>query len=510
MLLSVVIPVYNAENTIVHCVNSLQKQTLPPDEILLIENGSNRATVAILRQLARQDSRIKVFTLSRPDIVGALNLGLEKTRGRFVARMDADDICLPCRFEKQVKFFLDNPEIGLLGAFTFGVRDLSDQGVIVTVPTDHESIFRQLRFPYPAGHFLHPTVMFCPERISGKIQYRHGFRYAEDFDLWLRLSQRCKMANFPEPLLRYTLPDSSHFRLRYPYIAFRSCLVSLAEDRLRKHMDSAGIAGKGINYYLSIFKDGDLFIYSVALIGYAINMHLPLKLLLACHRLISRHGSISLIQQCLEAVYPFINSNDKTAMKLWHDFLLAIDFHNSHHKEDRYLREYIHILANTQNWNKNAIEQLNLCTNINQLLNSPAPMQHDAADNILSIFNVIAHTVYRLDHLFDLTAAEGRLGFLGFFLRWIYPNLSTNYEIPDWQIEQLVSNCMTDSPAGPLSLSMLQKAIWLSDSWLQTNFDLNTISGRNCFFEWMERDQRFIDLETEIDNKLKRIKNINF
>jgi glycosyltransferase involved in cell wall biosynthesis len=498
MLISVVIPVYNMQDTILHSIRSLQTQTLPPDEILLIDNGSNGTNATLLQRLANEDCRIRIFTLAKPNIVDALNVGLEKAQGRFIARMDADDICLPHRFEKQIQFFQDNPEIGLLGTFTFAVNDhQSDPSYIVPVPTDHASIFRQLRFPYPAGHFLHPTIMFCPERIIGNIRYRHGFRYAEDFDLWLRLSRRCKMANFPEPLLRYTLPNSSSFRRRYPYIPFRSCLVSLAEDRLQ--INSPESMGKGICNYLNIFKGNDLFTYSTTLIGYAIYKKLQLKLLIRCYKLISLHGGSSMAQQCLETVFPFINYNDEN-YKYLHDFFHTIGFHpftNYSHEYHQYLQECIRILASTQNWNEADIKQFNSYTNIGQLLNSPAPVRQSAINNILSIFNIIQYTIHRLDRLFDLNTREGCLGFLGFFFRWIRPNLPIS-KIPNWQIKKLASIRTIDTQAGPLALSALQEAMWLSD----TTFDINTALGQKYFFDWMDQDPKFIELESEITGKI--------
>ncbi|MEE4285302.1 MAG: glycosyltransferase family A protein, partial [Mariniphaga sp.] len=125
---SVVLPYFNAENTLERAVESILSQTFPSFEILLVNNNSTDQSLTIAQYLAQKDSRIRLLNEPKQGVDHAMNCGLENSRGRFIARMDADDIAHPQRLEKQVRFLNENPGIGLVGSFVKYVSHNSGTG----------------------------------------------------------------------------------------------------------------------------------------------------------------------------------------------------------------------------------------------------------------------------------------------------------------------------------------------------------------------------------------------
>jgi len=125
-LVSVLIPCYNCEEYVEEAVMSIIKQTYPNLEILVIDDGSTDNTGNILKILAKEDPRI-IYIKNEENLklIATLNKGLNLCKGKYIARMDADDISLPTRIEKQVNFLEAHPEIGIVGTYTknFGVNN---------------------------------------------------------------------------------------------------------------------------------------------------------------------------------------------------------------------------------------------------------------------------------------------------------------------------------------------------------------------------------------------------
>src|ERR1051326_97584 len=109
--ISVVMAVYNSEQTAPESIDSILQQTFSDFEFIIVDDGSTDATGEILRGYAELDKRIQVYTQQRSGLIASLNRHCRLARGRYIARMDADDISLPDRFEKQFRFLEAHPEI---------------------------------------------------------------------------------------------------------------------------------------------------------------------------------------------------------------------------------------------------------------------------------------------------------------------------------------------------------------------------------------------------------------
>src|SRR6056297_406605 len=113
--ISVILPFQNAETTLSEAVQSIVNQTFPDFELLLVDNNSSDNSRNIACKWAKKDQRISLLEEKRPGVAHAMNCGLKNAGGRFVARMDADDISHPERLEKQLLFLKKNPDTGLVG-----------------------------------------------------------------------------------------------------------------------------------------------------------------------------------------------------------------------------------------------------------------------------------------------------------------------------------------------------------------------------------------------------------
>ena len=193
---SVVMAVYNGEPWVKEAIDSILGQTLTDLEFVVVDDGSTDGTVPIAQ--ARRDGRLRVVRQARGGQTAALNRGLRAARAPLLARLDADDVALPDRLERQVAFLHAHPEIGLLGT---GCHEIAPSGAVVrtlTPPPDDLAIRRRL---IRANPFIHSSVMFRRSAVEAAGSYDETFAVAQDYDLWLRMSGVTRLANLPEPLV---------------------------------------------------------------------------------------------------------------------------------------------------------------------------------------------------------------------------------------------------------------------------------------------------------------------
>lgn len=204
---SVLMPVYNAERYLAEAVESVLAQTFTDFELLVIDDGSTDGSLAILRRYEAQDPRVRLVSRPNTGYVVALNEMLGMARGEFLARMDADDVCMPERFERQVHFLREHPDVVCL-ATVIDLIDLAGRLLHpVTGALTHEEMEQQaLDGVVPLNH---PTVMMRKASVVEVGGYRTWAMPAEDLDLWLRLARVGRLAKLPETHLRYRLHPSS-------------------------------------------------------------------------------------------------------------------------------------------------------------------------------------------------------------------------------------------------------------------------------------------------------------
>lgn len=205
-LVSVIMPVYNERPEYLElAVGSILRQTHANLEFLIMDDGSEPETAAALEALARRDERIRLIRQENAGLTVSLNRLIRQAGGAFIARQDSDDLSEPERLQQQIAFFEAHPKLMLLGTDCLIIdsqgQALHRQGV-ETRPRVLKRLLRR------TNQFVHGSVMFRYEVFKNWMYYEE-FRYAEDYDLFLRISEHFEIANLGLPLYRYRINPES-------------------------------------------------------------------------------------------------------------------------------------------------------------------------------------------------------------------------------------------------------------------------------------------------------------
>lgn len=246
-------PCKNAASTLEAAVNSILSQSIGDFELLIWDDGSSDGTARVLGQLAQCDSRVRILGSDPVGLVGALRILGQRAAGSFAARMDADDISLPSRFERQLEYMRANPEVGLCGCLyeTVGAPVRSGRirydawiNSLITPEAIRRDLFVECPVPHPS--FMLPMTVF---RAVGGYEDRG---WPEDYDLLFRVAAAgLQIGKAPEVLLqwRHHSGQTSLTHERYSETLFRAVkrhyLNVLYADRMpRLHQWGAGRVGK--------------------------------------------------------------------------------------------------------------------------------------------------------------------------------------------------------------------------------------------------------------------------
>lgn len=207
-LISVLLPAYNCAGTLADAVESILAQTLGDFELIVVNDGSTDGTAAVLDGLAARDARVRPLHTANGGIVQALNTALAQARGEFIARMDGDDRSHPERFARQVAYLREHPRCVCVGTL---FRLMDAEGDITSVqPATGELRQTDLSvFPPHVAVLPHPSIMLRGRAVRELGGYRHGFKHAEDFDLYLRLARCGELGMVQQPLLDYRIHGGS-------------------------------------------------------------------------------------------------------------------------------------------------------------------------------------------------------------------------------------------------------------------------------------------------------------
>lgn len=199
-LVSVILPFHNCEKYLERSIKSILNQSYTNFELLLFDDASSDSSWEILKLF--DDKRIKAFrSKENLGISAALNFLLAKAEGKYIARMDADDIAMPNRFDIQVNEMENDPRLIVLGSFAINIDENEDKKEVWSFPTRDEQIKCKLIFN---TSFIHPSVFIKAEILQKhNIQYSIDLKHVEDRALWLKLIPYGKFKNISIPLIYY-------------------------------------------------------------------------------------------------------------------------------------------------------------------------------------------------------------------------------------------------------------------------------------------------------------------
>ncbi len=202
MFFSVVIPLYNKAYSIKRCIDSVLKQSYTNFEIIVVNDGSTDKSLEIIEKHKQQDERIVLISRENKGLIATLNEEIEIARGKYIARMDQDDISLPERFSKQ-KDLMGNNNLDICGCHFIFIDELNNYLSARVTSISHDLIKVILTRSAP---FAHGSVMMRKEFLTNS-KSKYGdtlFEKAEDYDLWIKLYEKgAKFSNVDEFLFYY-------------------------------------------------------------------------------------------------------------------------------------------------------------------------------------------------------------------------------------------------------------------------------------------------------------------
>jgi len=196
--ISVVMPAYNSEVFVAEAIESILGQTFGDFEFIIADDGSTDKTPDIINEYARQDNRILPIFLEHGGGPCAANVGVRQAKGILIARMDADDIALPHRFQTQLAW-IESTGVDICGALAATIGQRQD---VFWYPEQHEAIRRELLFRVG---LLHPVVMMRASILKENLYNENADH--DDYEMWTRLALGYKMGNVPEILIKHRCHD---------------------------------------------------------------------------------------------------------------------------------------------------------------------------------------------------------------------------------------------------------------------------------------------------------------
>ena len=228
--ISVVMSVYNGERHLSEAIDSILNQTFTDFEFIIVNDGSTDGTREILERY--QDERIVLVNQDNTGVTRALNKGIALAQGKYIARQDADDVSKLERLQKQFDYMEAHPSVGLLGTrfeFIDEFGQVTRQG---SLPVENRRLQERLKV---INQFSHGSVLIRKEALDKVGVYREFFKYAQDYDLWLRIAEQYEVVNLPEYLFCYRELDQA---ISSNKILSQSLYAGIAADMARQRRET--------------------------------------------------------------------------------------------------------------------------------------------------------------------------------------------------------------------------------------------------------------------------------
>ena len=195
-LVSIIMSVFNGSQYLFDAVNSILNQTYSNFEFIIVDDGSTDFSYELIKKISGNNNKIKIFKRSHFGLANSLNFAISKSNGKYIARMDADDISKEVRIEKQVEYLEKNSNVDLLGSNRKYIgNDSFNKKLFSRLPNENNIIKWYLFFSVP---IIHPTLMVRANILKSQNGYSERYKYAQDYELYTRLS---RISNFQGSLV---------------------------------------------------------------------------------------------------------------------------------------------------------------------------------------------------------------------------------------------------------------------------------------------------------------------
>lgn len=194
--ISVIMSVFNGGSYIARALLSILAQTYDDFEVILIEDGSTDHTAEVISKI--RDGRVKLIHQENSGLTKSLNRALELSRGKWIARHDADDFSISTRFEQQIDFLNKNPSVGFLGSNCFIQPE--SHGIINEI-YDYPELNDEIKAAFPFYNpFVHGSTIIRRDLLVDNSGYDESYRYVQDYELWSRILPKSDVHNLSTPL----------------------------------------------------------------------------------------------------------------------------------------------------------------------------------------------------------------------------------------------------------------------------------------------------------------------
>lgn len=201
--ITVLLSCYNGDRWLAEAIDSVLNQTFEGFEFIIVDDGSTDSSLNIINHYAVLDSRIVVIAKNNTGLADSLNVGIKRACGKWIARLDADDVCLPTRLERQLAMAKMQPDVIYIGTGLFHIDEAGNVSKSFSYPRKHAMLVKSLThmgmFPAHSSAFYRTDIVLA---IGG---YRPRIKRSQDRDLWLRLAHIGAMTSIAEPLIKLRL-----------------------------------------------------------------------------------------------------------------------------------------------------------------------------------------------------------------------------------------------------------------------------------------------------------------
>ena len=243
-MISVVMPAYNAEETIGQVIESVLAQTYTDFEFIIVDDGSADSTLSIAQSYAARDPRIRVIAAEHQGNGGARNVGLQLAAGPWIAVMDADDQAMPERFATQLAAAEADPEVVVWGAASYNVDVDGNLLTIYNMGPASKDEFERMRRHAEIVQVSHPTAFYRRDLALAIGGYDNAFKVSTDAEFFDRMALHGPILTLPVPLMKSRIMSSSLTMQRYREQRFNARYVS---DRQRRRL--AGLPPISLDEY---------------------------------------------------------------------------------------------------------------------------------------------------------------------------------------------------------------------------------------------------------------------
>ena len=273
---SVIMSVFNGKDFLAESIQSVLAQSFKNFEFIIIDDGSNDNSSEVIRSFEALDPRIRFITQKNQGLARSLNIGIKNSKGKYIARIDADDICYESRLKKQFTFMEKNPSIDLIGSSV----DVIDENGSVTASkmqaSSFDEIFKKRYFTSP---ILHITFFGRRSFFECNNGYRENFIFAQDYDLVLRgIDSGSVMLNINEKLVQYRDFQRKINALKFiQQFRITQLAIKLSKERSRFGIEVSDV-DQILNKIMAV-KKLDIFIVNIFLKSYFLNSSMKNSLL---------------------------------------------------------------------------------------------------------------------------------------------------------------------------------------------------------------------------------------